>query len=341
MNTLSTPSKNAMYEPGDFIEFKQFASIDNSDIINNKISKGKIIDCSNPDLLEVIPIKKDDNNIIWISPSAITKHYPQSAARHLSIRLLLKEIWKHFIFREVKTIKAKDPYMTSYQYVNNSGFVRSEKYRNLTDAQRKVPYEHKNNIQVHYRDYFGFTTDRTIRNNDIYYNQEIFFSKKCYGELNLNNAHITGEFSYRRGFKTVPPRAKQYICGLVEHGEKGLFYRKWFACSKEFLTLWTMICEPDHYSLKYKKDNTFVTKSLEDILTELDTSHYDTTNTELPVDEQQKRFKVHNIEYQALYIPDLYKKVILAIFNPGSLDNDLYDYPTKIKSDLMWMRDNT
>jgi len=336
MNAFSNSSHNSIYQPGDFIEFKHFTSLDSSETANT-VYKGKILDSSDLDLLEVMT----DNNNIWISPSAITKHYPLSSELRLSIRLLLKDIWKDFIFREVKTIKTKDPYMATYQYVNNSGFVRTKKYRNLTDAHRKVPYEYKKNIQVHYRDYFGFTTDRTIRNNDIYYNQEIFFSKKCYGELNLDNNHITGEFSYRRGFKTTPPRSKQYICGLVENGEKGLFYRKWFICSKEFLTLWTMICEPDHYSLKYKKDNKYVTKSLIDMLGELDTSHYDSTNTDLPLEEQQKKYTVYNIEYQALYIPDLYQRVVLAIFNPSRLKDDIYDYPSKIKNHLIWMKYNT
>ena len=341
MNALSNQTPNSTYKEGDFIEFKQFTSYDAMDLTtsttNNIVKKGRIINCSNLDLLEVMPI--DGDSIIWISSSSIIKHYPRTKTRQLSIRLLLKEIWKNFIFREVKTVKTKDPHMVTYQYVNNSGFVRSEKYPTLVDAQKKVPYEYSKNIQVHYRDYFGFTTDRTIRNNDIYYNQEIFFSKKCYGELNLDNKNITGEFSYRRGFKTVPPNAKQYICGLIEHGEKGLFYRKWFVCSDEFLTLWTMICEPDHYSLKYKKDNKFVTKSLEEILNDLDASHYDSTNSDVSVKTMQKQFEVHNIEYQALYIPDLYQKVILAIFNPIALEDDLFDYTNQIKSDLMWMKD--
>ena len=157
--------------------------------------------------------------------------------------------------------------------------------------------------------------------------------------MNLNGDKITGDFSYRRGFKTVSPCANQYICGLVENGEKGLFYRKWFICSKEFLTLWTMICEPDHYSLKYKKDGKYMTKSLDVILGDLDTFHYN-INDCLPLNEQQKNFKVYNVENQALYIPNLYKNVILSIFNPGALSDDLYDYHKKIRSDLMWVKDN-
>ena len=320
--------QNVSYEVGDYIEFKHL--ITEEDVITYK---GKIVSILNNN----ISIKTEEGDIT-VTKNDIIKHYPHSSIPYLSIRVLLKELWKNFIFREVKTIKTKDPFMISYQYVNNSGFIRTDRYRNSYEAEKKVPYEYHKNLQVHYKDYFGFTTDRTIRNNDIYYGQEVFFSKKCYSELNFEGDPITGEFSFRRGFKTVCPRAKQYLCGLVENGEKGLFYRKWFICSKEFLTLWTIICEPDHYSLKNKTDGKYVPKSLNEILTELDGSHYNSTNSDMNIKEMQKNYKVNNIESAIIYSPDLYQKVMLSIFNPGALSDELYNYPEKIKSDLMWMR---
>src|SRR5680860_347901 len=159
---------NNIYEKGDYIEFKNFST----SMINNDVLRGKIIDSSNPDLLEVLQINtpdntchypghynsggynscsypmgnnnnnnnyRDNNNyhsnnyngnynnysdgnygsyedddnadpiieyencVVWISPSSIVKHYPPSSVKHLSPRLLLKEKWKNFIFREVKT----------------------------------------------------------------------------------------------------------------------------------------------------------------------------------------------------------------------------------------------
>jgi len=314
------------YEPGDFIEFNYFT--DDNDIIT---LKGKILSIYD----ETIKVRTFNNECV-IPFSMVTKHYSKTSINNLSVRLLLKDIWKNLIFREVKTVKTKDPYMATYQYLNKCNFVRTEKFRSLAEAQQVVPYEYNRNIQVHYRDYFGFTTDRTIRNNDIHYNQEIFFSKKCYGELNLFGETITGEFAYRRGFKNVPPRTKQYICGLVEHGEKGLFYRKWFICSKEFLTLWTMICEPDHYSLKNRLDGKYVTKSLEEILEEVDGHHY-LSNGEGYQDEDND-YRVYNVENVILYEPDIYQKIILSIFNPTSLNDGLYDYGEKIKNDLVWMK---
>lgn len=314
------------YEIGDFIEFKYFT--DDTDVLK---LRGKILSIYE----ESLKIKTADNEFL-VSYAMVITHYPKSSIDRLTIRVLLKDLWKNFIFREVKTVKTKDPYMVTYQYLNKDGFVRTQKFITSAEAQKVVPYEYNKNIQVHYRDYFGFTNDRTIRNNDIHYNQEIFFSKKCYGELNLYGETITGEFSHRRGFKTVPPRTKQYICGLVETGEKGLFYRKWFICSKEFLTLWTMICEPDHYSLKNRSDGKYITKSLDEILEEVDGNHY---SYELrKKSDKYEDYRIYNIENAILYETDIYQKIILSIFNPTVLKDELYDYGEKIKNDLAWMK---
>src|SRR5680860_387122 len=53
---------NNIYEKGDYIEFKNFST----SMINNDVLRGKIIDSSNPDLLEVLQINTPDN----------TCHYP-------------------------------------------------------------------------------------------------------------------------------------------------------------------------------------------------------------------------------------------------------------------------
>ena len=372
-------NKTTIYEKGDYIEFKNSTSLINNEILRGRIIDNSdpelllVEQIRTPDNTCYYPDHYTsgfgpqytpnfgsgytsvssfgscnflDNEMleenIWISTSSITKHYSAAVIKRLTPRLLLKEKWKNFIFREVKTAKSRDQFSVTYSYLNESGFVRYERFAGLLEAQRVVPYELSQNIQIHYKDYFGFTTDQIIRNNDIYSNQEIFFSKKCYSELNLNGEVITGEFTGRRGFKTIPPKSKQYICGLVENGEKGLFYRKWFICSQEFLTLWTMICESDHFSLKTKRNGNMVTKNFSEILKELDTSHYNPENN-LENNSDQKTEEFPNIENYALYIPDLYQKIARAVFeseiSTGSLKkvcDDPYDYSTKFRDDLMW-----
>ena len=258
----------------------------------------------------------------------------------LTPRIILKELWKDLIFREIKAVKPKDQYIATYDYINDDGFNRSIEYPSTELAYKNIKSNEHGNIHGHYKDYFGFTTHRSFRNNDIHCNQEIFFSRKCYGELNLNGRFITGNFSMRRGFKSVPPDKKQYICGLVETGERGLFYRKWFVCSKEFLTLWTMICEPEHYSLKNKTDNEYVTKTLDELMKELDTSEYSIPYQDIDTEEKKRKYKSYNVENLALYIPNIYQKIARALFKPSKNNSDdLYQsYEDQIKFDLMWMK---
>lgn len=297
MSTLSNQpynsTSNLTYNIGDCIEFKRFIPSTGPDVFEYIVSNGKIINNKDPELLEVHVcgdgfIFYNNNNgnntnttttssgreLAWVNPESIVRHYPKERIPQLTPRIILRETWKDFVIREIKTVKAKDLELISYDYINDSGFVRTESFPSVDVALKNVDINKHCNIHTHYKDYFGFTTHRALRNNDIYCNQEIFFSRKCYGELNLNGTPITGNFSLRRGFKSIPPRKKQFICGLVEMGEKGLFYRKWFICTNEFLTLWTMICEPEHYSLRNKINNIYVTKSLDELLKELDTSIY-------------------------------------------------------------------
>ena len=366
MNITSKTSNDFCYNVGDCIEFKKFLSTVDAEK-EYALSKGKIVDTSDRHLFEVAMYgdtenlnnnnlnnnlnnlhtnntnnknNKNTKNTCWVSPLSIVNHYPAKIIPRLSVRLVLKNVWKDLIFREVKTVKTKDQSMVTYQYVNNEGFVRCRRFESVEEAYRYVPLEKRKNIQVHYWDYFGFTTHRPIRNNDIYCNQEIFFSKKCYGELNLNNATITGGFYQRRGFNGVPPDRKQYICGLVEVGEKGLFYRKWFVCSEEFLTLWTMVCETEHHSLKNNINGKYITKSLDQILSELDTSHYNITNSNMSTEEKQTNYRVHNIETQAIHIPNIYQRIAKKLFrSDNTTSDDLYlSYEDRFESDLMWMK---
>ena len=346
MNIFSTPHHNLVYNVGDCIEFKKYDSSDTSDAFDYTLCNGVVVDNTTPDLLEVNNYNNDTRNfntgICWVGYNSVVRHYSKEIISSLSTRLVLKEVWKDLIFREVKTVKTKEQLVITYEYVNDSGFVRTEQFQTLEEAFNQVPRDKHKNIHIHYDDYFGFTTCRAIRNNDIYCNQEVFFSRKCYGELNLNDQIINGNFSLRRGFNSIPPRKKQYICGLVEMGEKGLFYRKWFICSKEFLTLWTMICEPDHYSLKNKNDDgSYTTKSFDQILNELDTSGYNICGqVSLSLEEMRASYRSYNIETQALYIPSIYQMVARGVFKPSKSGRDpLYPtYEERFRLDLGWMK---
>ena len=327
------------YNVGDCIEFKRFVKMEYSEIYEYTVSKGIIINILNPDMYEVkLYIPETEQTEHWVNRSDIIKHYPKEIIPSLTPRLVLRGIWKDLIFREVKTVKYRDQSSVTHQYINNNGFLRTRSYDSIGEAFHDVDSKYHHNIQVHFNDYYGFTNVRTVANNDIYYNQEIFFSKKCYGELNLNGRHITGDFMYRRSFNSVPPSKKQYICGFVENGEKGLFYRKWFTCSKEFMILWTMVCEPDSYSLRRNLGGgRHEVKKLNELLLELDTSQYNIVHSSIPIDDKKKRYACHNLENSALYLPTIYQDMAMSLFGPD-IAPDYNNYSSRIKEGLLWMK---
>lgn len=277
-----------------------------------------------------IPIKIETRQII--------QHFPRNLVRNLTPRLALKHLWKDFTFREVKTVNIKNSKLlyVEYKYVSKSGLERSLKFNSYEEACDHIDSAYHHNIVPHYEDFFGFTTEVTIRNNDVYTDKEIFFSKKCYTELDWNDHCPTGDFHlYNRGFNSVPPRPETLICGIVENGEKGLFFKKWFCCSKEFLTLWTMICQPTDPSLyssylqdpshcdwipERATDNTGgrTLKDLESLLKEVDTSWYSPTRE----DVSSSNFAFHNVERTALFYKSRYKEVIETVFRHHLRDTE-------------------
>jgi hypothetical protein len=349
METYLPYKTNKNYEIGDFLEYKKFL-YHNFTQYEYIICKGVVMSVTGR-TIEVQPIPIINNGLNnhytnvgdrhYINDEHVIEHYPRTTVKNLSLRLVLKKIWSDLVFREVKTIKTRDPISVTYQYVNEHGFVRTRKFESIQESLDTVPSEYHKNIIIQYNDYYGFTTDKYIRANDKYNGKEIFFSKKCYGELNLTGNMITAKFPFPKGLN-IPPRTKQYICGLVGDGEKGLFYRKWFVCSPEFLVLWTMICEPHHYSLKTQS---FSNKPLPDLMKELDTSHYNVIDKyDISVEEKQKLFQVYNVEKTAIYFSDMYKKIAKAICTSRNMDREKYKdhilipYEDRIVRDLLWMK---
>lgn len=351
---------NITFKVGDYIIFKHPNSI--NDHLEYCKTYGIIKRIVERDLFEIsmydIYTKSLTIDVCWISPSNIIKHYSTDIIPTLTPRLVLKDIWKNLVFREVKTVKTKSLKYIAYPYKDSNGFQRNKIYRTEKDALNSLTEEEFSKSTYHYDDYYGFTTNRCVRDNDIFHYAEIFFSRKCYGELNLNGKFITFDFSNKCYFRSNPPKSGQYICGLVEDGEKGLFFRKWFVCSKEFMLLWTLICDPQHNTLRNRTTQfEHSVKTFDEILNLLDTSKY------------YKKL-VDEIEPYPIHIKDVYKILANILFPTTSskkssnspkkkslenkrssrrnsfdkeLDNlpdeELYEsYSKKLYNDLLWMK---
>jgi hypothetical protein len=389
----ASPKRNFRFEKvenGDFIKFKMLknqnlqkhmkggiyneinysSGIKDSTNDNNRdghkyvIYYGKVVDASKVNYLGLIIEKKGNIFLdcpLYVDRRSVLQIYSSKYVEHLTPRLALKHLWKDFVFREVKTTKCNNLLYVEYKYVSPTGFERIKKFSSLEEAYANVPLEYHRNIVTYYSDYFGFTTNKALRDNDSYYDKEIFFSKKCYCELDWSSSP-TGDFLVNeKGYNLINPSAESLICGIVENGEKGLFFRKWFACSKEFLILWTMVCAPNDPSLfeqshivdedvskLMKKDRIWITKNAKDtkdskdtkdtkdfkdrskkkikdfdvLLEELDTSYY-SINMNLSLEEKKRKYKSYNLERCALYFPNRYKQIAQVLFYRGFMNEKI------------------
>lgn len=361
-------------EIGDYVKFKAIKQnvkekMKTGVFVTDKYSSyyGVVVDVSKPGYLGLNIDQKDKRMdypvgiTIWIDRRAVLQIYPSEIVKQITPRIALKHLWKNLVFREIKTTKCRGMKYAQYNYISKSGFERQKRFPNLDEALRNVDHRHHKNITVHYDEYYGFTYDKALRNNDKYFDREIFFSKKCYCELDFNDKNPTGDFLINeRGFNDIPSRPGSLICGLVENGEKGLFFRKWFVCSREFLLLWTMVCYPkdpslmedstsfEHFSNESETRNV---KNLDKLLFELSTSDYQ-PNLSLDIHDRQQRYIFRNLERTALFYPNRYQRICNVLFSKGFLtkseedsrsysedyQDDYTPFQKKLVKNLIWAK---
>lgn len=283
----------------------------------------------------LVGIKTNNDTLLWISYSDIVQWIPENFLSKLTIRTVLRNMWTNLIFREIKTVKTKKLESVHYKYINSDGLLRTKIFRTLDEAYYHVPRKYHRNIQPCYQDYYGFTTDNVVRPSDPYHGREIFFSRKCHTEIDMT----TGIFQNERSTNKYPPVRNQYICGLVENGEKGLFFRKWFLCSDQFITLWTMLCDPESKTLRYRNSQGAKIKTLAMLYRDLSCKHYQ-IDYESIIEDRANNYRIANFEKTALYQKDIYINMAKAIFENKYQIEKLYDdseYRHNFYKNVMWM----
>lgn len=319
-----------------------YHKINLGDAVRVKVSSddyiiGKVCDI---DMYKLCVLSKNTNNTnnqeirTWHPYTSVIQWLPRTILKSLTPVNVLRTMWKGLVFRQVKTVKLKQEYGVQYNYINNIGFPRSYIFSNMSLAKYKIPEERWNNLQPLYRDFFGFTTSENLESNDIYQGKEVFFSKKCYTEVCLRTAMFKNE----RSNNTFPPKVGQIICGLVEEGEKGLFYRKWFICSHQFHTLWSLVCNPNYFKPKLDKNNRVSMETLENTKKVLDTSMYH-NDWSLSVKETKLNYQIYNYETDALFIDDVYLNIFKVLFQGKTQVEGIYDdseFRHEFWNNIMW-----
>lgn len=238
------------------------------------------------------------------------------------IKARLQRNWKDFVFRRVKVVNKYEFQRVIYSTAPD---VRVERTR---DAEGNIPTFQKKEfdqyVEEHYAKFYSFTTNRSLRKNDEYNFQQIYFNQSTFVEVGVETI-ITGELPEPKG-TTVPPRRGDLICGIPEivnlkGGKKGVSFKKWFIASEQFLRLFTHICfedVPKMSSEKLMSGNRLATNNYLKWF-----KSYEDNNVSIDENEKLKRFWMLRTEkvsrdwihvYNALYMMS-FLKVLPNMYN--------------------------
>ncbi len=163
---------------------------------------------------------------------------------------------ERLVFRRVVRIntKPRDLYEVCY-HTNTDGRSSSCKIFNPKDFCEKnfTRDEYNRNLEFKYHNFFAFTSDRTLRNNDPYRGETIFLASNKYSQFDITEGY-TFKFSKKRNMtNTVPPRIGDLVCILVgnpTYKHEYLEAKSWFTCSEQFLRAWTLLMYNKHHSFE-------------------------------------------------------------------------------------------
>jgi len=195
-------------------------------------------------------VKEEEHQIICVPAlhavaSMCATRYRHADARE-QFRWLLASKLDHLVFRTVHTINTHgDPPVELYRVVYDAATesTRTE----LVPPRERATMDTRQPVVAKYGHYDGRTGKPSIRDNDPYRGTSIYYASHSkqggrYGELDLH-----GDCKFKTGTTTdlkeplVAPQRGHILCGKVAVNEKGLYYKRWFICSPQFLYLATML----------------------------------------------------------------------------------------------------
>lgn len=180
------------------------------------------------------------------------ERYKSASTDGERFKILLRGRWKDLVMRKVKMVKVPEKVLGVSKYVmDERGNVDTCRG---WDTWGSVPdkIEPDTFYDNYYSNYFGFARKFGEDAKDIHFSRD---SKSCkYVGLDFNVNHtcwFSGWANHMGGYH--PPLVNQFICGIVEQGEKGPYFSKWFICSDQFFHFYKFIMSESEYT-KRKTD---------------------------------------------------------------------------------------
>lgn len=153
----------------------------------------------------------------------------------------IRDKLKVFVFRRVSMV-------SHFQLSQMRYYTTPDKYTKVENVTTFNQQDLDQNLEFRYRNYYGWSSKVSLRQNDNFSEKPIFFEKKNFGDLNPILLQIEPESTNKR---EVAPRDGDLICGIVKPDSQGkLHYSKWFICSEQFYRMWTLLMYESHSSFQ-------------------------------------------------------------------------------------------
>jgi len=153
----------------------------------------------------------------------------------------IRDKLKAFIFRRASKVSCSQLYQIRY-YTNPNTYTKISNISSITTQ------EFDQNIEFRYRNYYGWSSKVSLRENDSFPEVFIYFSKNNFGNFDPILLQIEPDSTNGRD---IAPREGDLICGIVKPDSNGkLHYSQWFICSEQFYRAWTLLMYDSHSSFK-------------------------------------------------------------------------------------------
>jgi hypothetical protein len=157
-----------------------------------------------------------------------------------------------FVFRYVHNVTARPENIVDTEIVSISDDGKIEKNAIAGEVTaedvKMTPREFEKAATPHFSRFFGFTKKTKLRENDPCDGSSIFINSSTCGFFNAPFLELIPRPGKRHRIPLPRPSHRDcrgdLVAGFVAEGEKGWHFTRWFICSEQFLTLWTLVLNP-------------------------------------------------------------------------------------------------
>lgn len=178
----------------------------------------------------------------------------------VELRKKLRTFFNKLTFRRVYKVKKVVSFSEPRIFGWKNGEMVSRKctHKDIENIPQSSNPNHQKNKELIYRkryimekgNYYGFTNKRSLRDNDRWNSQSIYFNGTGYNEIDfVDNADLSWVKPDNDTIYSIP-YSGDLVCGIVKENQQGPYFSKWFMCSEQFFKMVTSVLDTSHETVE-------------------------------------------------------------------------------------------